>query len=92
LRRLEGRTALVIVPRLVATLLNQADGPPLGSEVWEDTHILLPSCSCSKSYRNAFTGDVADQSKTGAESKLDISTAFAEFPTALYFFQSGAGQ
>jgi 4-alpha-glucanotransferase/(1->4)-alpha-D-glucan 1-alpha-D-glucosylmutase len=91
LRRLEGRSALVIAPRLVAALLNEGDGPPIGSEIWDDTHILLPSCSCSKSYRNAFTGDVAVQSKAGAESKLDIATAFAEFPTALYS-QSRAGQ
>jgi len=85
IRRLEATSALVVVPRLVAGLLGDAESPPIGIEIWKDTHILLPSCGCSKNYRNAFTGDVQNLCKTGTQSTLEISNAFAEFPVALYF-------
>jgi (1->4)-alpha-D-glucan 1-alpha-D-glucosylmutase len=89
LRRFEAISVLVIVVRLVATLLNgnntdnNTDLPPIGPKVWEDTHLLLPSCEGSESYRNAFTGEVRDVQRNGGYAKIEVAQAFAEFPVAL---------
>jgi (1->4)-alpha-D-glucan 1-alpha-D-glucosylmutase len=94
IRKLEAASVLIIVPRLIASLLygndkdRDIDLPPLGPKVWEDTHVLLPSCSCSENYRNAFTGEVVDlqkleRQKNGDYAKIDISQVFAKFPVAL---------
>jgi (1->4)-alpha-D-glucan 1-alpha-D-glucosylmutase len=85
IRRFEATSVLVIVPRLVAGLLGDAESPPIGSEIWKDTHILMPSCGCSKNYRSALTGMAPKLSKTSTQSRLDISNALTEFPVALYF-------
>jgi len=84
IRRFEGVNALVIVPRLIGGLVKQLEGSPTGPEVWQDTHILLPSCPCSTAYRNLFTGDAPELTKTSDQLRMDLSTAFAEFPVALY--------
>ncbi|MBW4053624.1 MAG: malto-oligosyltrehalose synthase, partial [Proteobacteria bacterium] len=41
-RRLEGRLAIVMAPRLYLKLMGDSDRPPLGAEVWEDTEVQLP--------------------------------------------------
>jgi (1->4)-alpha-D-glucan 1-alpha-D-glucosylmutase len=84
LRRLDGMSALVVVPRLVASLLNESSSPPIGLEVWADTYILLPSCNCSNSYRNVFTGQIVDPHQTGDQLRVDAPTAFADFPVGLF--------
>ena len=75
--------ALVVVPRLVAGLLNDIDLPPIGPRIWDDTHVLLPFRSCSERCRNAFTGEVLDLQKTDEYAKIGVSKALAEFPVAL---------
>src|SRR5580692_4441030 len=84
MRRLGASTALVVVPRLVTGLLDDAESSPIGNRIWKDTYICLPACECSKNYRNAFTGEVADLSKISIQSGLEISNVLAEFPLALY--------
>jgi len=90
-RKFQGAMALVIVPRLVAGLLNEAgtanadnnaegdalDLPPLGTRVWGDTHVVLP-CKCREKYRNALTGEVFE-----LEGQISAAQAFAAFPVAL---------
>jgi (1->4)-alpha-D-glucan 1-alpha-D-glucosylmutase len=41
-RRLEGRFAIVMAPRLYLKLMGDSDAAPLGAEVWEDTEVRLP--------------------------------------------------
>jgi (1->4)-alpha-D-glucan 1-alpha-D-glucosylmutase len=84
-RKYEGTSVLVIVPRLVASLLNDndIDLPPIGPKVWEDTHVLLPFCDGSETYQNAFTGEVLNLQKHGGYAKIDVAQVFAEFPLAL---------
>lgn len=75
--------ALVVVPRLVAGLLSDIDLPPIGFQIWEDTHVLLPLRGSSEKYRNAFTGEVLEVQKTGEYAKIGVSKALGEFPVAL---------
>jgi (1->4)-alpha-D-glucan 1-alpha-D-glucosylmutase len=83
-RKFESTSLLVIVPRLVAGLLNDIDIdlPPIGSRIWEDTHVLLP-CACREHCRNVLTGKALELAKVNGHTKIDVSTALAEFPVAL---------
>jgi (1->4)-alpha-D-glucan 1-alpha-D-glucosylmutase len=78
-------TALIVVPRLIAGLLNDfdIDLPPIGPRVWDDTCVLLPFRSSSEKCRNAFTGEVLDLQQTGESARIGVSKALAEFPVAL---------
>ena len=81
-RKSKTASILVIVPHLVAGLLNDADSPPIGPQAWQDTHVVLPRCSC-KHYRNAFTGEDLDLQNADGYATIAMSKALAEFPVAL---------
>jgi (1->4)-alpha-D-glucan 1-alpha-D-glucosylmutase len=84
LRKFEGASLLVAVPRLVATLLGDADRPPTGAEIWGNTHIVLPASECDRQYRNALTDDTLTvEKKTDDCGKVDVGKALAEFPVAI---------
>jgi (1->4)-alpha-D-glucan 1-alpha-D-glucosylmutase len=79
-REFENSRVLVIVPRLLAGLLNpnDSDTPPVGPQVWGDTHVLLP-CGCPEKYRNVLTGQVRD-----LEAQISVSNALSDFPVGLW--------
>ena len=88
-RRLEGRLAVVLAPRLYLKLMGAAraadDGPqrpPLGAEVWADTAVHLPS-NPGAPLRNILDG--AEVPAAGADGAAAIMTAAAlqSFPVAL---------
>ena len=92
IRKHEANCILVIVPRLVASLLNHNDNdkefdlPPIGPSIWDDTHLLLPFSDCSGNYRNAFTGEVLEvHPGSGGYSRIDVAQILSKFPVALYF-------
>jgi len=74
---------LVVVPHLVAGLLDDADVPPIGERVWQDTDIVLPFCTCSDKYRNMLTGEVLETQKIDGGEKISVSSALADFPVAV---------
>jgi (1->4)-alpha-D-glucan 1-alpha-D-glucosylmutase len=82
-RRFQNLILIVITPRLIATLLNERETPPIGSGVWEDTHIVLPSFAAHTNYQNAFTGEVLTPAQTGEGSAISMEQALAQFPVAL---------
>jgi (1->4)-alpha-D-glucan 1-alpha-D-glucosylmutase len=77
-RRFQNTSIFVIAPRLISNLLNDFDVPPIGSQVWQDTQIVLPPCDSGKQYRNVFTGEVLE-----SEVEMNVSRVLAEFPVAL---------
>jgi (1->4)-alpha-D-glucan 1-alpha-D-glucosylmutase len=82
IRTLEKTSVLVVVPRLVAGLLNETDLPPIGPAVWTDTCAVLPRCGCSVAYRNMFTGELLTSRNLGDRALIDMSNALAYFPVA----------
>jgi (1->4)-alpha-D-glucan 1-alpha-D-glucosylmutase len=85
-RKHQDLTAIVIAPRLVVGLIavstdsgtsGENDPAPLGSQIWGDTHVLLPDDGGGK-YRNVFTGEAFDLDR-----QLKVSQALAHFPVAL---------
>jgi (1->4)-alpha-D-glucan 1-alpha-D-glucosylmutase len=81
IRKSDNASVLVVVPRLVASLLGDSNLPPIGSKVWEDTHILVPFRGSCETYRNVFTEEVMDLPK--ADAKIAVSELLAHFPAAL---------
>jgi (1->4)-alpha-D-glucan 1-alpha-D-glucosylmutase len=77
-RKFKNTSVVVIVPRLISTLLNDFDVPPIGPQVWQDTQILLPSRDSGKPYRNIFTGEVLEPGV-----QMNVSQILSEFPVAL---------
>ena len=78
-RSLEGSSFIVVAPRFFSSLITESAGLPLGSDVWRDTRIILPSESVVRSYRNIFTGEIlqCDQQSLALQNVLSI------FPVAL---------
>jgi (1->4)-alpha-D-glucan 1-alpha-D-glucosylmutase len=77
-RRTEQATMIVIVPRLVAALLEGRDQPCPASSAWGDTRLELPA---------GLSGDLLDQ-LTGkpvrtASGSISVADALAELPVAL---------
>jgi (1->4)-alpha-D-glucan 1-alpha-D-glucosylmutase len=83
-RKFENSSVVVVVPRLVASLLNEREMPPIGPAVWEDTRIVVPSCPCSATYRNVFTGESLELPETAHYGRIAVAEALAQFPVAVF--------
>jgi (1->4)-alpha-D-glucan 1-alpha-D-glucosylmutase len=83
-RKSESASFLVVVPRLVAGLLQDQgiDVAPIGPQIWGDTQVLLPLPT--EKYWNAFTGESVSLQKSNGGERLPISEILKEFPVALY--------
>jgi (1->4)-alpha-D-glucan 1-alpha-D-glucosylmutase len=81
LRTNDDASMLVVAPRLIASLVGDSDLLPMGSNVWEDTHVLLPFPGSFETHRNALTGAVKRLPNSGAT--IAVSDLLADFPVAL---------
>jgi len=59
-RRYGETEAIVVVPRLVAKLLEGSKPLPLGNQVWGDTRLELGEAKLSGRWRNVLTGETLD--------------------------------
>jgi (1->4)-alpha-D-glucan 1-alpha-D-glucosylmutase len=78
-RRLGAAAAITCVPRLVATLVPEANRPPLGPDVWQDTQIDVSGLQNAGMLRDALTGGVV----AANEGTLEAARVFQRFPVAL---------
>jgi (1->4)-alpha-D-glucan 1-alpha-D-glucosylmutase len=77
--RQHGDTTIVVVaPRLISGLLDEAGVPPIGPDIWQDTHILLPQKMCGNKFTNIFTGKVVE-----LENETPLANVLLEFPAAV---------
>jgi maltooligosyltrehalose synthase len=79
------REALVVVPRLVATLLPDGDAPPIGERVWGDSRIMLPVASSpdGPEFQNMLTGTGVTIHDGDGGRFLRAAEVFAHFPVAV---------
>jgi (1->4)-alpha-D-glucan 1-alpha-D-glucosylmutase len=78
-RRAGDRVAITCVPRLVASLLPDGGGPPLGTAVWGDTRVELPAPYATSRFCDAFSGSMIEPT----DGSLAAADIFARFPIAL---------
>ncbi|HEV7137328.1 MAG TPA: malto-oligosyltrehalose synthase [Steroidobacteraceae bacterium] len=88
-RRLEGRLAVVLAPRLYLKLMGAAsatdDGrlrPPVGAEVWLDTAVQLPS-RLDAPLRGVLDGAEIPQASGDGVPAISAAAALQSFPVAL---------
>jgi len=82
-RRFENTVAVVIVPRLIAGLLGNSDQSPIGSEVWGNTHVLMPEVAGSAGYRNVFAGEKQNLLRSAGQYAIELAAALRDFPVAV---------
>jgi (1->4)-alpha-D-glucan 1-alpha-D-glucosylmutase len=82
-RRQGERTALVVVPRLIARLLQDGHAAPLGEAVWQDTTLLVPGPHRHEGWRNVLTGALIHGAAEDDHAALAVAELFAHFPVAL---------
>jgi (1->4)-alpha-D-glucan 1-alpha-D-glucosylmutase len=88
-RRLQGRLAVVMAPRLYLKLMDAAGAawddpprPPLGAEVWADTEVQLPF-ALEAPLRGLLDGAQVPQSAGEAPPAIGAAAALQSFPVAL---------
>jgi (1->4)-alpha-D-glucan 1-alpha-D-glucosylmutase len=79
----QGQQAIIVVPRLVATLTDRAERPPVGSEIWGDTSVELPDQDGEHSYSNLFTSKRSYAVDRGGKLTLPVAEILGDFPVAL---------
>ncbi len=83
-RRLEGRTVLVLAPRLVATLAGGQQGTLVaGADAWKDTVIRLPDASRALAYTDALTGERVPLHDSDGGPALAAADVFRIMPVSL---------
>ncbi|MBI5604376.1 MAG: malto-oligosyltrehalose synthase [Deltaproteobacteria bacterium] len=81
-RQKEDKTALIIVPRLLAGQGLSPEIPPLG-KVWEDSQLFIPDEIAGDHFYNIFTGETAQVVEREGRRTLPLEVVFAFFPLAL---------
>lgn len=74
---------VVLVPRLVAGLLQGTADTPLGGTVWGETRVVLPAAFAASTYCNLFTGERLQPQQIGSASTLPLAAVFGAFPVAV---------
>jgi (1->4)-alpha-D-glucan 1-alpha-D-glucosylmutase len=77
------QAVVTVVPRLVGSLTSDAMTSPIGSDVWKDTYVAVPSWKPDSPYRNLFTGERLSTQTVGERQMLPIADVLREFPVAL---------
>jgi (1->4)-alpha-D-glucan 1-alpha-D-glucosylmutase len=75
-REYDGKRAVTVAPRFFATLAGEGK-LPLGSEVWQDTSIVIPDIAPAK-WANTFTGEIIP-----GENQIAVGQMLKHFPLAL---------
>ena len=80
-RHFEGRSAIIAVPRLCATLLSDSHQTVCDASIWGNTSLNLPDFPAT-CYHDVFTGECIPAGKKQNQS-LSVGNLFQYFPVAL---------
>jgi (1->4)-alpha-D-glucan 1-alpha-D-glucosylmutase len=82
-RILDDRAVLFVAPRLVASLVGNDDGLPLGGDTWKTSRILLPADLAGRTFRHELTAASIKPSSAGAETWLFAGQIFDKVPVGI---------
>ncbi|WP_286786063.1 MULTISPECIES: malto-oligosyltrehalose synthase [Pseudomonas] len=77
-RRHEGRSVVVIVPRLTFTLLGGGDNPAIAPDSWGDTYVQLPESLANRGLRGLFDGGAVTHNE-----QVRLAEVLATFPLGI---------
>ncbi len=81
-RQCHGRSALIVAPRLVSSLMGQdATTPPVGA-VWDDTQLVLPDAAKAAHWRNVLTDERITPTEGPERRTLELANVFETLPIA----------
>ncbi len=83
-RRGGQNTAVVIVPRLIATLPGPEGWLPMGGQVWGETQVGLADDFPDREYLNLFTGEALRTERVDGGQRLVLADALRVFPVGLF--------
>jgi (1->4)-alpha-D-glucan 1-alpha-D-glucosylmutase len=81
-RRADGRSMIVAVPRLLATLMPGDERLPLGAEVWGESVLVLPE-GAPRRFRNVINDEELEATEREGEVVMPLAELFATAPVAL---------
>jgi (1->4)-alpha-D-glucan 1-alpha-D-glucosylmutase len=90
-REHEGRSAIVAVPRLCATLLGETHESIGDARIWGETRLEVEH-SGAGCYHNVFTGECYPLGDQSVHSWLPVAQLFRYFPVALLLSDSSQGE
>jgi (1->4)-alpha-D-glucan 1-alpha-D-glucosylmutase len=79
---------VVIVPRLVVRLTSGVEQPPLGSDVWGKTRLLMPLQLTGRRYLNILTGETLEPVNQEGTPDAVLGAVLRSFPVALLWSDS----
>jgi (1->4)-alpha-D-glucan 1-alpha-D-glucosylmutase len=82
-RQHKNQTIAVVAPRLVFGLTLGREVVPVGTEIWNDTMILISNARAGDLFRNVLTREMVPVVDAGGKSALELSQALKTFPGAL---------
>ena len=88
-RNFQGRTAVIVVPRLCANLLTETHQTLCDPVVWNNTNLELPDFHAS-CYHNVLTGECIPAAREELQ-RLSLSDLFRYFPVALLVSEPSGG-
>jgi (1->4)-alpha-D-glucan 1-alpha-D-glucosylmutase len=74
---------LVVVPRLLYKMTIAFTIPPIGTQAWIDTILILPEECLGKRYQNIFTGEILKIQKRQTVCNVLIADVLNIFPVAV---------
>jgi len=81
-RTYDKSVVLLVVPRLVATLVPDAEVPPIGERVWTDTRLAVPETD-ARCYRQVLTDECVKVSWQDGITSVRLADVFAHLPVAM---------
>jgi (1->4)-alpha-D-glucan 1-alpha-D-glucosylmutase len=72
-----------VTPRLIARLMGERDGSPIGSEVWGDTVIQLPRAKGKQTYHNLLSGETPEPMSCNGRYYFRVADLLTCFPLAV---------
>ncbi len=82
-RQTKDHQVIVVVPRLVLSLTHGKEAPPMGSELWNDTVVSVPSARVGEVYRNVLTRETVSVIQPQGKPALGLAEILSSFPVAL---------
>lgn len=80
-RSTDGAEIIVVVPRLVASLTNRIERPPVGAEVWQDTQLQLSDLKPGGPYQNIITEE--QHVLSPSQANWPLAKVLSQFPVAV---------